>query len=60
MLPQDPVILLSYVNTWLRDHTGSLDDLFAEHGLSSEEGRAILEKLSSIDYHYDETQRKFV
>ena len=60
MLPQDPVILLSYVNTWLRDHAGSLEDLFAEHGLSSEEGRAVLEKLSSIDYHYDETQRKFI
>ena len=27
MLPQDPVILLSYVNTQLRDHYASLDDL---------------------------------
>ena len=60
MLPQDPVILLSYVNTWLRDHGGSPDDLFAEHGLSVEEGRAVMEKLSTIDYHYDEEQNRFV
>ena len=60
MLPQDPVILLSYVNTWLRDHDGSLEDLYAEHGLSPEEGRTVMEKLASIDYHFDEVQRKFV
>ena len=30
MLPADPIILLSYINTQLRDHYASLDALCAD------------------------------
>ncbi len=57
MLPQDPMMLLSYVNTQLRDNYSSLDKLCDDLDASKEE---IVEKLSSIDYEYDETLNKFV
>lgn len=57
MLPKDPVMLLSYVNLKLRDFYGSLDafceDLDADRG-------EVVEKLASIDYHYDEERNQFV
>ncbi len=57
MLPNDPCILLSYLNTQLRDRYTSLaalcDDLQADEN-------QIKEKLASIDYYYDESQNQFV
>ena len=50
MLPQDPAMLLSYVNMKLRDQYASLDDLCDDLDISKEE---IVEKLKSIDYIYD-------
>ena len=56
MLPQDPYILLSFVNTKLRDEYPSLDDLCA--GLDA--GREELErKLSAVGYAYDENANQF-
>lgn len=57
MIPNDPVVLLSFVNLKLRDFYGSLtalcDDLDAD--------RAEIEaKLAKIDYHYDEEKNRFV
>lgn len=57
MIPNDPVMLLSFVNLKLRDFYGSLtalcDDLDAD--------RAEIEaKLAKIDYHYDEEKNRFV
>ena len=57
MLPQDPVILLSYINTQLRDHYASLDDLCKSLGADRQ---ALEEKLASIDYTYDERTNQFV
>lgn len=57
MIPQDPAILLSYINTQLRDYFSSLDSLCEERELSKEE---ITEKLAAIDYHYDEVANQFV
>ena len=56
-LPQDPVMLLSVVNTALRDRYRSLDALCAEEELVKED---LIEKLRVIDYTYDETQNQFV
>jgi len=56
-LPKDPVMLLSLINTKLRDYNSSLDDLCKEYNLDKE---YIIEKLSMIDYHYNEERNQFV
>lgn len=60
MLPQDPVILLSYVNTQLRDNYSSLDALAEGLDLTKEELGQMTESLNSIGYSYDEAQNKFI
>ena len=56
-LPKDPVILLSFVNTELRDHYTSLDKFCHAHGAD----RAALEqKLGDIDYCYDAATNQFI
>ena len=57
MLPQDPVILLSYVNTKLRDCYSSLEALCED--LQADRGQ-ITEKLAGLDYHYDPERNQFV
>lgn len=57
MLPKDPMMLLSYVNTQLRDNYPSLQELCAAEGADAE---AIKIKLSQIDYEYDPELNKFV
>ena len=56
MLPQDPDILLSYVNTKLRDEYDSLDALCG--GLDADPGE-LTEKLSAAGYAYDEAANQF-
>ncbi|MFR7592685.1 MAG: DUF4250 domain-containing protein [Longibaculum sp.] len=56
MLPQDPAMLLSYVNMKLRDQYDSLDDLCDDLDISKEE---IVEKLKTIDYIYDFEKNQF-
>ena len=57
MIPKDPMILLSYVNTQLRDYYDSLEVLCTCRGLRKKE---LLEKMDSIDYHYDEQTNQFI
>lgn len=57
MIPRDPVMLLSYVNTQLRDFYSSLDAFCEDKKVSREE---LVEKLSSIDYQYDTVTNQFV
>ncbi|MCQ2509616.1 MAG: DUF4250 domain-containing protein [Lachnospiraceae bacterium] len=57
MLPNDPMMLLSYVNTQLRDNYPSLQELCAAEGADAE---AIKAKLAQIDYEYDAELNKFV
>lgn len=57
MLPNDPMMLLSYVNTKLRDEFSNLDLLCRELGAERSE---IEQKLGGIDYAYDEQLNKFV
>ena len=57
MLPKDPVILLSYINTKLRDDYASLDALCDD----LQTDRAEIENtLSAIDYQYSAELNKFV
>ncbi len=54
--PKDPVMLLSVVNTALRDYYKSFDALVEDNEV---DGDDIISKLSSIDYHYDATKNQF-
>lgn len=56
-MPKDPVILLSFVNTKLRDYYPSLDVLCEELAIPKED---LSKKLQVIDYEYDATQNQFV
>ena len=57
MIPKDPVMLLSYVKTQLRDYYDSLDDFLKDKELSRE---GLIKKLASIDYQYDAELNQFV
>lgn len=57
MVPKDPVMLLSFVNLKLRDYYQDFAMMCEELDLDRDE---IVQKLSSIDYHYDETRNQFV
>lgn len=57
MIPKDPVMLLSFVNLKLRDYYSSLDAMCDDLDIDKQE---ILNKLGSIDYHYDEEKNCFV
>ena len=52
MLPADPIILLSYINTQLRDHYASLDALCADQDADKD---AICAKLADVGYEYNAT-----
>lgn len=56
-LPQDPIMLLSYINTQLRDHYDSLDEFCAAVDVSRSE---IEEKLKTVNYAYDAQRNAFV
>ena len=56
-LPQDPIILLSYINTQLRDHYATLAEFCAAMGTDQTEQE---KKLRAVDYEYDPEQNAFV
>lgn len=57
MLPQDPIILLSYVNTKLRDEYDSLDALCDDLDADREE---LVSRLETVGYTYDEDKNRFL
>ena len=57
MIPKDPVMLLSYVNTQLRDYYSSLDALCEDKRIGKEE---LVEKMKSIEYVYEVDRNQFV
>jgi biotin operon repressor len=59
MLPQDPVMLLSYINTQLRDNYSSLEDLAGGLDLSGEEMDSLVKKLGDIGYSYNAGLNQF-
>ena len=56
-LPGDPVILLSVVNTKLRDFYPSLEAMCEDMQADQSE---ITEQLKMIDYEYDAVRNQFV
>ena len=56
MLPNGPIMLLSFVNMKLRDTYASLDALCEDMDVSKE---AIMEKLSMVGYEYDKEMNRF-
>lgn len=56
-LPNDPAMLLSFVNTQLRDNYESFEEFTAAFLADAEE---ILAKLRSIDYEYDAARNQFI
>ena len=57
MLPEDPIMLMSVINTKLRDDYENPEALW--EGLDVD-GQAVLEKLSAAGYHYDRERNQFV
>ena len=56
-IPTDPMILLSFLNTKLRDFHPSLDDLCSSLQLDRSE---LTKKMASIGYEYDASLNRFV
>ena len=57
MIPKDPMILLSYVNTQLRDFYPNLEALTDGLDIDREE---LVKKLADIDYEYDAQRNQFI
>lgn len=57
MLPNDPIILLSVVNTKLRDFYGDLDEMCDDLQIDRAE---IESKLASVGYEYRKEQNQFI
>jgi len=55
-LPADDYILLSYINTKLRDEYSSLEDLCASENFDK---RQICMRLNGISYEYDPQDNAF-
>ncbi|MFR9523362.1 MAG: DUF4250 domain-containing protein [Rikenellaceae bacterium] len=56
MIPQDPMILLSFINTKLRDEYSSLDELCQSMDIDQAE---LTDQLLSIGFEYSEENNKF-
>ena len=56
MLPKDPMILLSYLNTHLRDDYPTLDALCEDLDVSRTD---LEDKLKADGFVYDERQNRF-
>lgn len=57
MIPNDPFMLLSYINTQLRDKYSSLDELCDDMDVSAED---IISKLDNAGYVYDKNANKIL
>ncbi len=57
MLPNDPMILLSWLNTKLRDEYDSLAALCEDLEENEEELKA---KLAAVGFAYEEESRRFI
>lgn len=56
-LPKDPMLLLSVVNTKIRDYYHTLDALCEDMHVDKE---SIIDTMRGIDYEYDESRHQFV
>lgn len=60
MIPQDPVMLLSFVNMKLRDEYKDLEALAEGLDISSDELKTIVDKLKTLGYEYNPEHNKFI
>ena len=56
MIPKDPVLLLSFINTRLRDFYENLDALCEDLDVDKSEIEA---SLGAMDYHYSAEHNQF-
>lgn len=56
-LPHDPIILLSYVNTQLRDNYPSLNEFCAANDVDKTD---LMIRLREINYEYDKELNRFM
>ncbi len=56
-IPGDPIILLSYANTQLRDQYATLEEFCRSNDIDQ---NILCENLASLDYHYDEVTNQFI
>lgn len=56
-IPNDPIILLSYINTQLRDFYPTIDELCKSLCVDKED---IEQKLNAVGYVYNEESNRFV
>ena len=59
-MPEDPIMLFSYLNTKLRDNYSSLEALADDMGISAQELDEIKKKLLDAGFSYDEKRNQFV
>lgn len=57
MIPNDPAMLLSFMNMKLRDYGKNLEEICEDLDIDAQE---IEEKLSAIGCRYDRKQNRFV
>lgn len=57
MIPKDPVMLLSFTNTQLRDNYHTLEEFCSAYDIGKQE---LIETLKTIDYEYDSQQNQFI
>ncbi|MBR5270695.1 MAG: DUF4250 domain-containing protein [Clostridia bacterium] len=57
MLPKDPIILLSVINTKLRDYYSSLDALCDDLNADKLE---IIQRLKAVGYEYNQNRNQFI
>lgn len=56
-MPQDPIILLSFINTRLRDRYPSLEALCEDMNVDAAQ---LCAKLAAVGYVYDPALNKFI
>ena len=56
MLPNDPIMLMSVINTKLRDFYPTLERLCEDMDISEKE---LTEKLEAVGFKYDPEQNRF-
>ncbi len=55
-IPKDPIMLMSYINTQLRDNYSSLTEFAKSNDLDEEE---IITKMGNVGYKYDPEDNRF-
>lgn len=56
-IPKDPIILLSYINTQLRDYYPNLEELCSSLMIEKE---TLIKTLQTIDYEYNAKTNQFI